>query len=374
MNQVVFDNLKEAKEYFDIAKSKGYDVSVPIKERRPQGLKKVYDINGKPVLYRWRVIYKAQESAKGNGEIKYIKVKFSDGKERVVPIISPMRPAETREIPSNGWIAEEKVDGSLTLMYLKDKAVAYINRKGVNKTAVYPELTDDEPKKYKGKGLTIIQGETYEGSGRTDSWESFLKRDLLQDAKKAKERQKQYPLKFKAYDVLMEEDKWVTKKPILERKKILEEVTPKTREVNIAKYSRHPKEFTKELKKDKTAEGVVFKQLDNGYEFGKSSQWRKLKFKKEADVVIMGYEKGIGKRSKIGILKVGVYDKGEIREVANVGTGFSDKELADMKGRLDKGEQLFAKVKYIKVGSQGRLRAPVFKGLREDITVEDTHL
>lgn len=373
MNQVVFDSPKEAKEYSDIAKSKGYDVSMPVKEKRPQGSKKVYDINGKLVQYRWRVIYKTPES-KDNGEIRYANIKFSDGKVRKVPIISPMRPTETKTIPSNGWIAEEKVDGSLTLMYLKDKAVAYINRKGTNKTAIYPELTDDEPKQHKSKKLTIIQGEAYEGSGRTDSWESFLKRDLLQDEEKAKERQKQYPLKFKAYDVLMEEGKWVTDKPILERKKILEEVTPKTKEVNIAKYSRKPKEFTKELKKDKTAEGVVFKKIDNGYEFKKSGQWRKLKFKKEADVVIMGYEKGIGKRSKIGILKVGVYDKGEIREVANVGTGFSDKELADIKRRLDKGEQLFAKVKYMSMPKGGRLRAPAFKGLREDITVEDTHL
>ncbi len=310
--------------------------------------------------------------------MRYIRIKFSDGKVRKVPFIEPMRPVETKEIPDTytGWIAEEKLDGSLTLMYLVDGAVAYVNRKGVNKTDVYPELTDDEARKYKGKGLSIVQGEAYALSGGTDSWEAFLHRDLLQDPEEAKRRVRKYPLRFAAFDVLMKEGKWVTDKPILERKKLLERVIPRTKEVHAVEYSLRPKRFAEQLKKDPTVEGVIFKKLPDGYEPGKSKKWKKLKFKKEADVVITGYEKGEGKRKDIGALEVGVYDRktGRVREVANVGTGFTDEELRDIKKRLDRGEKLFAKVEYLKVGSRGRLRIPSFKGLREDITVKETHL
>jgi bifunctional non-homologous end joining protein LigD len=308
--------------------------------------------------------------------MRYIKIKFSDGKVRKVPFLEPMRPIETKEIPDDytGWIAEEKVDGSLTLMYLVDGAVAYVNRRGTNKTFVYPELIDDEPRKFNTKGLTIIQGETYALGGGTDSFEAFLKRDLLQDPEEAKNRQRQYPLKFRAFDILMKDNKWVKDKPILERKKILKALVPKGTEIEVSPYSTNPREFTKELKRDKTVEGVVFKKLPDGYEEGKSKKWRKLKFKKEADVVVMGYEKGQGRRKDIGALKVGIYDKGKVKEVANVGTGFTDEELAQLKRRLDKGEKVFGKVEYMKVGSQGRLRAPVWVGERKDITVKETHL
>jgi ATP-dependent DNA ligase len=239
---------------------------------------------------------------------------------------------------------------------------------------VYPELIDDEPRKFHTKGMTIIQGEAYALGGGTDSFEAFLKRDLLQNPKEAKNRQRQYPLRFRAFDILMKNGKWVKDKPILERKRILKEIVPKGTDIEVSPYSTNLKEFTKEMKKDRTVEGVVFKQLPDGYEEGSSKKWRKLKFKKEADVIVIGYEKGEGRRKDIGSLKVGVYDKGKVKEVANVGTGFTDEELSSLKERLDRGDRIFAKVEYMKVGSQGRLRAPVWVGERKDITVKETHL
>jgi len=307
--------------------------------------------------------------------MRYIKVKFSDGKIRKVPFFEPMRPVDTKEIPDDytGWIVEEKIDGSVTLMYLIDGAVAFLNRRATNKTPVYPDLVRSVRGMHP-RGLTIIEGEAYALGGGTDSFEQFLKRDLLQNPQEAQRREKEIPLRFKAFDIVMVEGKDIRKEPILDRKKELRKVLPKNSRISASSYSTNPKEFTKKMKKDKTVEGVVFKALPDGFVEGKSPQWKKLKFKKEADTVVMGYEKGQGRRKDIGALRVGVYDKGKVKEVANVGTGFTDEELSDIKKRLDKGEKLFAKVQYMKVCSQGRLRAPVFSGLREDITVKETHL
>jgi len=307
---------------------------------------------------------------------RYIRIRFSDGVVRKVPLIEPMRPTDTEEIPRHGWIAERKLDGSLTLMYLIDGAVAYVNRRGTNKTDIYPELTDDEPKKIKTKGLTIIQGEVYEGSGGVGTFEDFLRRDLLQDPEEARRRQKRYPLKFGAFDILNKNNQWVVNKDLLERRKILESTIPKGVEVKVVSYSKNPEKFTKEEKKGGISEGIVLKKIGTPYTYGKSKNWRKLKFKKEADTVVLGYVKGKGKREGIGTLRVGVYDSKthKVREVAKVGTGFTDEELADLKRKIDSGKKVFAKVEYMKVGSRGRLRAPVFVGEREDIAVKETHL
>ena len=66
--------------------------------------------------------------------------------------------------------------------------------------------------------------------------------------------------------------------------------------------------------------------------------------------------------------------KKKLVNVGKVGTGFSDDELRDIKNKLDEGEKVYARIAYMKVGSQGRLRASSFQGLRDDITDKETHL
>lgn len=317
-------------------------------------------------------------SPRGRIRVKRRVLRFSDGRKRQVMLVEPMRPLEIKIAPEGAWLAEEKKDGSLTMMYAVPGSVAYVNRRGINKTDVYPELIDDEPKHLKIHGPTIIEGEAYALKGDTDSFERFLTRDLVQSPERAreKERMQQAPLRYEAFDIVMKDGEWLASKPIEERKEILRRTIEPTRELKISKYSGDQKGFTERMRKDPTAEGVVFKKAGSEYESGRSPLWRKLKFKKSADVVITGYEKGEGKRENIGGLIAKVWDRkaGSLVEVAKVGTGFSDKELADIKRRLDRGERVFAKIEYVKVGTRGRLRVPSFKGLRTDIGVKDTHL
>jgi bifunctional non-homologous end joining protein LigD len=307
---------------------------------------------------------------------RYRKLKFSDNKTRHIPQIDPMRPKDYKGEDISNWIAEEKKDGSLTMQYIVPGAVAYVNRRFRNKTPIYPELTDDESK-YDVKGLTITQGEAYVLKGNKDSFEDFLKRDLLKDKKKAYKRKKKYPLRYEAFDILMKDGKWVTELPLSKRKSLLSKLLKKkTNEVLVSNYSNDPIKFTKKKKRDKSVEGVVYKNPKSQYLSGRSKEWQKKKFRKEADVVIFGYKKGEGKRAKIGALKAGVWDKKnkKIKEVAWIGSGIKDKELQNFKRRLDKGQKIFGKVKYLNMGSQGRLRVPIWKGERKDITIKQTHI
>jgi bifunctional non-homologous end joining protein LigD len=114
----------------------------------------------------------------------------------------------------------------------------------------------------------------------------------------------------------------------------------------------------------------------------------------DADVVIVGWTEGEGRRSgTLGSLVMAVYDGDELRYVGNVGTGFDSNALDDAMERLTKLDEtdppfssdvvrsrpelrrahwvapsLVAKVEHRQLTSAGRLRAPSFQGFRTDKT------
>jgi len=94
-------------------------------------------------------------------------------------------------------------------------------------------------------------------------------------------------------------------------------------------------------------EGLVVKRPDGPYQPGKRNfNWIKLKRHEEGhlrdtiDTVVLGYYAGKGKRASFGIgaLLVGVYNdkKDRYESVAKIGTGLSDDEWVELKGKCDK--------------------------------------
>jgi bifunctional non-homologous end joining protein LigD len=136
-------------------------------------------------------------------------------------------------------------------------------------------------------------------------------------------------------------------------------------------------------------EGIMAKRLDSPYEPGRrSGAWIKVKNHCAQDVVVGGYTPGEGGRSaSMGALCVGVHDDGGLRYAGKVGTGFTDATLASVTGKLRElrredspfeGRQppkgtvfvdprLVARVEFREWTRAGTLRAPSFKGLRDDV-------
>jgi bifunctional non-homologous end joining protein LigD len=82
-------------------------------------------------------------------------------------------------------------------------------------------------------------------------------------------------------------------------------------------------------------EGVVGKPLASAYHPGQRRDWIKIKNVRRAEVVICGWKPGEGRRADtIGSLLLGVYDEGRLRYVGHVGTGFTQRALADLMRRL----------------------------------------
>jgi bifunctional non-homologous end joining protein LigD len=135
------------------------------------------------------------------------------------------------------------------------------------------------------------------------------------------------------------------------------------------------------------------KRLSSVYVPGaRSKDWLKVKVSFDADVVIVGWTEGEGARAgTIGSLVMAVYDDSDLRYVGNVGTGFGRGLLEEAMERLgalkeskpwftDRSElrpahwvppSLVGTVEHRGVTAAGRLRAPAFKGFREDKRPEE---
>lgn len=138
-------------------------------------------------------------------------------------------------------------------------------------------------------------------------------------------------------------------------------------------------------------EGVVAKKRDSTYQPGRrSASWVKDKHWSTQEVVIGGWKAGEGGRtSGIGSLMVGIPGSGGLRFVGRVGTGFTERDLANLKKTLAplhteespfdarlptrdaKGVTfvepvLVGEVRYSERTPDDRLRQPSWRGLRPD--------
>ncbi|GAB3242580.1 ATP-dependent DNA ligase [Mycolicibacterium hippocampi] len=151
-----------------------------------------------------------------------------------------------------------------------------------------------------------------------------------------------------------------------------------------------------EFAREKRWEGVIAKKRDSAYQPGRrSSSWIKDKIWNTQEVVIGGWREGTGGRSSgLGALMLGIPGQDGLQFVGRVGTGFSDKELANLKKTLAplhtdespfaarltgpdaKGvtfvrPELVGEVRYSERTSDGRLRQPSWRGLRSDKTPDE---
>jgi bifunctional non-homologous end joining protein LigD len=135
-------------------------------------------------------------------------------------------------------------------------------------------------------------------------------------------------------------------------------------------------------------EGVIGKRRDSAYANRRSSDWIKLKCHQRQEFVIGGWTDPQGARTGIGSLLLGVHDRsGHLQYAGNVGTGFNEQTLRDLRKRLDGlaskaspfapssnipkkphwvRPELVCEVAFGEWTRDGRVRHSVFHGLRED--------
>ena len=135
-------------------------------------------------------------------------------------------------------------------------------------------------------------------------------------------------------------------------------------------------------------EGVIAKRRSSPYRSARSADWIKLKCGLRQEFVIGGYTAPQGARTGFGALLLGVHDAlGALQYVGDVGTGFTDNVLSDLKKALDAKARssspfavgvkiagtpqwvtpaLVAEVSFGDWTRDGHIRHAVFRGLRAD--------
>lgn len=311
----------------------------------------------KPVGWRFES-FRHYLAAKG------VKTRYSARKRFV-----PQRPVDTSVIPvGSQWTAERKWDGTRMMADVEGNNVLLVNRRQRVKSRQFPELQSLA----KGvRGDAVLDGEVVVlKDGDRESFRDLSSREHTQDKGKIEVLARKKPATYIAFDILEVRGRSVKDRPLKERRSILRSVVSESPRLRIVRVRRDIKKYARELRR-KGAEGVVFKDENSKYHGGRSNAWRKLKFKKENDVVAVGYTEGTGKRKGlIGALKIAING----RPVGKVGTGFTDVENRALKRLLDKGKQPVIRVEHRGVGSRGRYREPVYVGLRTDIGKEETHV
>jgi bifunctional non-homologous end joining protein LigD len=299
----------------------------------------------------------------------------------------PMLATLAEDVPrGTGWAFEVKWDGYRALAYVRGSDAALVSRNGNDLTSRFPSVAKAVSQALKTPD-SVLDGEVcaLDESGRS----SF---SAMQQGKPGT------PIVYYVFDVLEVEGEPVIDLPFVERRKRLERLLDKRNRTVRVSETFDDGNALYEAAKQQRLEGIMAKRLDSRYlPGGRTRDWLKIKTHGEQEFVICGFTKGTGRRaSSFGSLVLGYYRGGELVYAGNVGTGFNSKEIEKLLDKLRplkrsappfkdvpkmpkvrKGDvvwvepKLVCEVEFAEWTHDGRLRAPSYKGLREDKAAED---
>jgi len=198
-------------------------------------------------------------------------------------------------------------------------------------------------------------------------------------------------IEFWAFDLVYLDGRSLVRARYCDRRQLLETLAAGADSLTVPELLSGNGEQALEYSRKHKWEGVIAKKLDSTYQPGRrSASWIKDKYWNTQEIVIGGWRAGEGGRSSgIGSLMMGIPDADGLRFVGRVGTGFTERDLANLKKTLAplhtdespfnarlstqdaKGvtfvkPTLVGEVRYSEWTSDDRLRQPSWRGLRPD--------
>jgi len=282
------------------------------------------------------------------------------------------------------WLYEIKWDGYRAIGTWDGQNVQLYSRNGLDFSKKYAAVTDALGK---NKHQIVVDGEIV---AEDDAGRSHF--EWLQNY----HRRPQGKLAYQVFDLLWYDGRSTTDLPLIERKKLLKEALSKN---PIIHYSDHVvgegKAFFKAADKQHL-EGIMAKRMASTYKPGvRSDDWLKVKTHLRQEVVIGGFTEPKGSRQYIGALMLGVYQDGEFRYVGHTGGGIPTDQLEPLRKKLERLEQktssfvdkftpnstphwvkpqIVCEVTFSEWTNEGRMRQPIFVGLRQDKEATDVHI
>jgi len=332
----------------------------------------------------------AKTSAKSKGAAKTQAKPPADMPKIITPMLAELGKGEP---PASGdWVYEIKWDGVRAICFIESGKLKMFSRNGNAMDKQYPELSI-LPHQVQAR-QAIIDGEiaALDAQGRP-SFELLQRRINVAEASAIARLARSHPVVLFAFDLLYLDGRDLRSEPLIERKKLLKEMLKPD---DVIRYSEHFDTNARELLaavKQQGLEGIIGKRPQSRYESRRSSDWVKWKVVDSEDFAICGYTEG--ERHGLGALVLGKRTSGgKLTWAGNVGTGFDAAmvktlfaklaPLVTKESPLEPAQglprkvvwtkpELICEVRFANWTEEGRLRAPVFLGLREDLDPPPAH-
>jgi bifunctional non-homologous end joining protein LigD len=358
-----------------------------IKERDTWATKEPEELPPESVLSGLTVVELGQGGDRG--EVIRRQLTKLGAPRRVVDVKSvKLMLAESAERPFSrkDWLFEPKLDGYRVLAARVSGDAWLLTRNGNDCAAGFPEVA---------RAIAalpfdrlVLDGEVValDARGRP-SFQRLQGRARLSRPIDIRHATVACPVTYYAFDLLGFEDFDLRALPLTARKELLRKVLPP---VGALRYLEHVEDEGEALYEETQRlelEGIVGKKAGSPYKAGRSPLWLKIRSRKTGDYVVVGFTAPKGSRGGFGALQLAEYVKGALTYAGRAGSGFSDKQLAEVKRTLESQQRpdcpcvgllqeekdttwveptMVAEVEYTEVTEEGLLRQPVFLRFRDD--------
>lgn len=310
---------------------------------------------------------------------------------------APFRPmlAQPIERPFDDpeWTFEPKLDGVRVLAFVENGRARLYSRNLNEITISFPEVAErlaaQIPKNF------VVDGEIvgFDQEGRP-GFHNIQQRLHLNNEFEVRNLMSRFPVVCYLFDILHFEGLDLRTAPQCQRRMILEQAIAPDPGIQIVHSV--PGEGKRLFDACLAAglEGIVAKHRDSRYDVGRrTTHWRKLRAFTSDEFIVVGYSLAEGGRRGFSALCLAQPDSdGALVYRGNVGTGFTESQIADMRVRLDQMKadscplateptmidtpvwvrpEWVAEIKYAEITPVGMLRSPVFLRLREDKSAQE---
>lgn len=334
---------------------------------------------------------------------------MSSAAREASPEIEPMYASVGHQIPAGrNWTFEPKYDGVRVLAYVGARGVRLVTRNGNDKARQFPEVTHalaelgirlGKPFTLDGEIVALVDGDVAR-------FQALQGRMHLKGTSEIERVAAQVPATLAAFDILRDDRARMMRQPWTDRRKALGALL---KGLATSKRGRATNSISQHIRISPTSpdgvamlrkareqgwEGVIAKRTDAPYQPGvRSDAWLKLKLDFEQEFVVGGFTAPRKTRAGFGALLLGYFaSTGKLVYVGHTGGGFTRADLLAMRRRLDglkrktspfEGEfhtnepatwvrpVIVVQVKFSEWTADGRLRQPIFLGVREDKPARD---
>ena len=310
---------------------------------------------------------------------------------KVAPMLCAQDEGGGSILASRDHVFELKLDGVRIVAERRGAEVTLAYRRTRDATRSYPEVA--RAVAALGGPPVVLDGEivAFDEDGLPDF--QRLGRRIHVDAASSGRVAVDVPVAYLVFDVLAIGARDVRGLPLEARRALLERLVTEERGA-----VRLPPVFDDgvalfRMCLERGLEGVVAKRRGSTYREGaRTTDWVKVKNVVERDFVVVGWTPGEGRRARFGALDLAAWHEGELVACGSVGSGLGEDtidvllaKLAPLevaaptargrrtpaRGRRHVRPELVVSVRFMGVSDEGKLRAPVFRGLREDVPASD---